>query len=64
MPNRPYAIRSFFAACALLCSLAGCTDDFSRFKFGQKKPANTAAQKASAATGTGGDIAPADDRDE
>lgn len=30
----------FFSIGALLCSVAGCTDDFSRFHF-QKKPTKT-----------------------
>jgi hypothetical protein len=53
MQSRPHANRckrSIFAACTLLCSLVGCTDDFSRFQFGQKKTANAAAQKVSNAT--------------
>lgn len=33
------ATRAVFPICALLCSLSSCTDDFSRFYFGQKRPA-------------------------
>lgn len=28
---------SVLAACALLCCIASCNDDFSRFNFGEKK---------------------------
>ena len=42
------------AVCTSLCSLASCTDDFSRFQFGQKKPVkrDAGAQNMSDATGT------------
>lgn len=40
---------------ALLCAAPSCTDDFSRFQFGQKKPTKTrdaGLQNMSDATGT------------
>jgi hypothetical protein len=40
---------------ALLCAASSCTDDFSRFQFGQKKPTkplDAGARNMSDATGT------------
>jgi len=36
---RREAKASVHAACVLLCCLASCNDDFSRFQFGEKKAA-------------------------
>jgi hypothetical protein len=36
---RRAAKAAVLAACALLCCLASCKDDFSRFQFGEKKAA-------------------------
>jgi hypothetical protein len=48
------AKRFVFLVCVLSCVATSCTDDFSRFQFGQKKPAKTrdaGPQNMSDATG-------------